>query len=171
MEVKQDGAIKGGFVARGPHRFSEAVVLVDMAILGEQFKAMAQGHAAPDAFRQLPSLDVVHFARLTVLEDDALAAQPQPPIVLLGKRGSKCISLGWPDTNPEATAEVVGSSINGTRSQEARILNLALASRTLAGSRSQDSGLNSRHGSLPTRGPRNSCTFSLSPFVGATPTT
>lgn len=37
---------------------------------------MAQGDSAPDAFRQLPSLDVIHFARLTVLEDDTLAAQP-----------------------------------------------------------------------------------------------
>ena len=46
---------------------------------------MAQSHTAPDAFRQLPSLDVVHFAGLTVLEDDALAAQPQPTIILLEK--------------------------------------------------------------------------------------
>lgn len=58
-----------------------------MAVLCEQFKSMAQSHTAPDAFRQLPSLDVVHFARLTVLEDDALAAQPQPTIILLEKMG------------------------------------------------------------------------------------
>lgn len=57
-----------------------------MAILCKQFKSVAQGDTAPDAFRQLPSLDVVHFARLTILEDDTLAAQPQPTIVLLGKQ-------------------------------------------------------------------------------------
>lgn len=62
-------------------RFSEAVVLVDVAIFREQFKSMAQSYSAPDPFGQLPSLDVVHFARFTVLEDDALAAQPQPTII------------------------------------------------------------------------------------------
>lgn len=57
-----------------------------MAIFREQFKSMAQSYSAPDPFGQLPSLDVVHFARFTVLEDDALAAQPQPTIILLGKQ-------------------------------------------------------------------------------------
>lgn len=61
-----------------------------MAILREQFKPVAQSHPAPDAFGQLPGLDVVHFARLTVLKDDALAAQPQPTIILWGKQAQMC---------------------------------------------------------------------------------
>lgn len=57
-----------------------------MAILCKQFKSVAQGDTAPDAFSQLAGLDIVHFARLTILENDTLAAQPQPAIVLLGKQ-------------------------------------------------------------------------------------
>lgn len=57
-----------------------------MAVLCKQFQSVAQGDTAPDAFCQLPSLDVVHFARLTILEDDTLAAQPQPTIILLEKQ-------------------------------------------------------------------------------------
>lgn len=57
------------------HRFSKAVILVDVAILCEQFKSMAQGYPAPDAFCQLPGLDIVHFTGLAVLKDDTLAAQ------------------------------------------------------------------------------------------------
>ena len=71
---------------RVSHRFPETIVLVDMAVLRKQFKPVAQSHPAPDAFRQLPGLDVVHFARLTVLKDDALAAQPQPTVILSGKQ-------------------------------------------------------------------------------------
>jgi hypothetical protein len=56
-----------------------------MAILCEQFKSMAQSDTAPDAFCQLPGLDVVHFASLAVLENDTLAAQPQPTIILSQK--------------------------------------------------------------------------------------
>lgn len=76
-----------------------------MAVLCKQFKSMAQSHPAPDALRQLPRLDVVHFARLTVLEDDALPAQPQPAVILLGKSaqmhgdGTQCI----PGTVPPNT--------------------------------------------------------------------
>lgn len=57
------------------HRFSKAIILVDVAILCEQFKSMAQSYPAPDAFCQFPSLDIVHFTRLAVLKDDTLAAQ------------------------------------------------------------------------------------------------
>lgn len=71
---------------RVSHRFPEAVVLIDVAVLRKQFKPVAQSHPAPDAFSQLPSLDIVHFARLTVLKDDALAAQPQPTVILSGKQ-------------------------------------------------------------------------------------
>ena len=52
-----------------------------MAILREQFKPVAQSYPVPDALCQLPGLDVVHFARLTVLKVDALAAQPQSTII------------------------------------------------------------------------------------------
>ena len=61
-----------------------------MSVLREQFKPVAQSHPAPDAFGQLPGLDVVHLARLTVLKDDALAAQPQPTIILWGKQAQMC---------------------------------------------------------------------------------
>ena len=52
-----------------------------MAIPHEQFKPMAQSYPGPDAFCQLPGLDVVHIARLTVLKVDALAVQPQPTVI------------------------------------------------------------------------------------------
>lgn len=47
---------------------------------------MAQSNTAPNAFCQFCSLDIVHFARLAILEDDTLAAQPQPTIILLEKQ-------------------------------------------------------------------------------------
>ena len=52
-----------------------------MAIPHEHFKPMAQSYPGPDAFCQLPGLDVVHIARLTVLKVDALAVQPQPTVI------------------------------------------------------------------------------------------
>lgn len=66
----------------GTHRLPEPVVLVDVAVLGEQLEAVPQGHTPPHALGQLRGLDVVHLPCLAVLEDDALPAQPQPPIVL-----------------------------------------------------------------------------------------
>lgn len=53
----------------------------------------------------------------------------------------------------EARADVVGANTKGTSSQEAQILILALASRTLAGPQFQDSGLNCRHGPFKLRDP------------------
>lgn len=68
------------------HRFPETIVFVDMAILGEKLEAVTERHTPPHTLCQLRGLDVVHLPRLAVLEDDALAAQPQPAIVLVGGR-------------------------------------------------------------------------------------
>lgn len=78
----QHGTGQGHPSPRAAHRLAEAIILVDMAVFREEFESVAQSDATPDAFRQLPGLDVVHFARLAVLEDDALSAQPQPTIIL-----------------------------------------------------------------------------------------
>lgn len=81
-----------------------------MSVLREQFKSVAQSYSAPDTFRQLPSLDVVHFAGLTILEDDALAAQPQPTIILLEKQvqmhgnSTQCRPGSVPPSTPSGLA-------------------------------------------------------------------
>lgn len=78
---------RGGDGNRVSHRFPEAIVLIDVAILREPVSPVAQSHPAPDAFGQLPGLDVVHFARLTVLKDDALARSASAStIILWGKQ-------------------------------------------------------------------------------------
>lgn len=75
----------GHYQKKRTHRFPETIILVDVAIFGNQFETMAQRHTAPDTLRQLRSLDVVHFACLAVLEDHTLATQAQPPIILAGR--------------------------------------------------------------------------------------